>query len=337
MSQLQSKLNIPSFSDVYSDCFSIGAAINQRTIESSKQLLTKHFNSITAENDMKPENLQPEENKFTFEKADQFVAFAEEHKMKMRGHTLVWHNQTPDWMFTTPDGSVAKRDLLLDRMQTHISTVVGRYKGRIHSWDVVNEVIDDSENLFLRKSNYLDIVGEDFIEKSFRFAHEADPKALLFYNDYNESHPQKRDKIYKLVKSLLKKDVPLHGIGMQAHWNLTSPTLDNIRAAIEKYASLGLQIQLTELDVSVFDTTDRRTDLKEPTTEMVALQEERYEQLFALLREYRDVISCVTFWGVADDYTWLDNFPVRGRKNWPLLFDDNQLPKQAFHKITSFK
>jgi endo-1,4-beta-xylanase len=337
MSQLQSKLNIPSFSDVYSDFFSIGAAINQRTIESSKQLLTKHFNSITAENDMKPENLQPEENKFTFEKADQFVAFAEEHKMKMRGHTLVWHNQTPDWMFTTPDGSVAKRELLLDRMQTHISTVVGRYKGRIHSWDVVNEVIDDSENLFLRKSNYLDIVGEDFIEKSFRFAHEADPKALLFYNDYNESHPQKRDKIYKLVNSLLEKDVPLHGIGMQAHWNLTSPTLDNIRAAIEKYASLGLQIQLTELDVSVFDTTDRRTDLKEPTTEMFALQEERYEQLFALLREYRDVISCVTFWGVADDYTWLDNFPVRGRKNWPLLFDDNQLPKQTFHKITSFR
>ncbi|KKI91704.1 1,4-beta-xylanase [Bacillus sp. SA1-12] len=337
MNQLQSKLNIPSFSDVYSDYFSIGAAINQRTIESSKQLLTRHFNSITAENEMKPENLQPNENKFSFEKADQFVAFAEEHNMKMRGHTLVWHNQTPDWMFKEQDGSDASRELLLDRMKTHISTVVGRYQGRIHSWDVVNEVIDDSEVLFLRKSNYLEIVGEDFIEKAFRFAHEADSKALLFYNDYNECHPQKRDKIYKLVKSLIEKQVPIHGIGMQGHWNLTSPSLDNIRAAIEKYASLGLQIQLTELDVSVFDTTDGRTDLKEPTTEMIALQEERYEQLFSMLREYRDVISSVTFWGVADDYTWLDNFPVKGRKNWPLLFDVNQLPKQALQKITSFR
>ncbi|MFS0862628.1 endo-1,4-beta-xylanase [Fredinandcohnia sp. 179-A 10B2 NHS] len=323
--------------DIYQDYFLIGAAINNRTIDSAKQLIVNHFNSITAENEMKPEHLQPEEGTFTFETADKFISFAEEHNKAVRGHTLVWHNQTPDWMFQAPDGSVASKELLLERLKNHISAVAGRYKGRIHSWDVVNEVIDDSDERFLRKSKWLDIAGEEFIEKAFRFAHEADPNALLIYNDYNESQPEKRDKIYQLVKSLLEREVPIHGVGMQAHWNLTSPTIDEIRAAIEKYASLGLQIQLTEFDFSVFNFEDKRTDLKAPTAEMVALQEKRYEESFSLLREYKDVISSVTFWGVADDYTWLDDFPVRGRKNWPFVFDVNQQPKQAFERITSFK
>jgi endo-1,4-beta-xylanase len=333
----QQQTSLISLANVYKEYFLIGAAVNKNTIQSQKNLLINQFSSITAENEMKPENLQQEENKFTFEVSDQFISFADEHGIKMRGHTLVWHNQTPDWMFEGKDGSVVGRDLLLERMKNHISKVAGRYKGRIYSWDVVNEAIDDQQDVFFRKSKYLEIVGEDFIEKAFRFAHEADPNASLFYNDYNECNPEKRDKIFKLVHSLIEKDVPIHGVGMQGHWNLTKPSLDEIRAAIEKYASLGLQIQITELDLSVFDYEDKRTDLTEPTSEMLSLQAERYDQVFALFREYKDVISSVTFWGAADDYTWLNDFPVRNRKNWPFVFDKNHQPKQSFWRITNFK
>lgn len=335
MSQLQTSLI--SLANVYKEYFLIGAAVNKNTIQSQKNLLINQFSSITAENEMKPENLQREEDRFTFEVADQFISFAEKHGIKMRGHTLVWHNQTPDWMFSNSDGSLVGRELLLERMKSHISTVASRYKGRIYSWDVVNEAIDDHPDIFFRKSKYLEIIGEDFIEKAFRFAHEADPNTSLFYNDYNECVPEKRDKIFKLVQSLIEKGVPIHGIGMQGHWNLTKPSLDNIRAAIEKYASLGLQIQITELDLSVFDSDDKRTDLTEPTSEMLTLQAERYDQVFALFREYKDVISSVTFWGAADDYTWLNDFPVRNRKNWPFVFDENHEPKQSFWRITNFK
>ncbi|AZK46397.1 endo-1,4-beta-xylanase [Paenibacillus lentus] len=215
--------------EIFAGSFQIGAAVNPRTIQSQEELLAYHFNSITAENEMKFVSLQPEEGIFTFE--------------------------------------------------------------------------------------------------------EADPSALLFYNDYNESNPLKREKIYRLLQLLLDQGAPIHGVGLQAHWNLYGPSLDDIRAAIEKYASLGLQLQLTELDVSMFAFDDKRTDLKEAPPELIELQAQRYEQLFKLLKEYRDVISSVTFWGAADDYTWLDNFPVCGRKNWPFLFDEHHQPKPAFHRV----
>jgi endo-1,4-beta-xylanase len=328
---------IGSLQKVYEDMFDIGAAVNLRTINTQKSLLTKHFNSITAENDMKFEGLQPEEGSFHFEKADILAAFAREHGLKMRGHTLVWHNQTPAWVFQNSAGEQITRDQLLLRMKEHITTVMQRYKGQIYCWDVVNEAVTDEGPELYRKTNWLDIIGEDYIEKAFEFAHAADPNALLFYNDYNESNPEKREKIYQLVKSLVDKQVPIHGVGLQAHWNLTNPSLDEIRAAIERYASLGLKLQLTELDVSVFSFEDKRTDLSEPTSEMDELQSQRYQQLFELLREYRDVITAVTFWGAADDYTWLNDFPVRGRKNWPFLFDENHQPKKAFWKVIAFK
>lgn len=327
---------VPSLHEVYKDNFLIGAAVNPRTLQSQQVLIKKHFNSITAENEMKFEELQPEKGIFTFEVADEIVSFAKENNMQVRGHTLVWHNQTPDWMFTNEDGSETDRETLLERMKVHITTVMNRYKGQIYCWDVVNEAIADDGTKLLRESKWTDIIGDDFIEKAFEFAHEADPDALLFYNDYNESNPKKRDKIYSLVKGLVDKGVPIHGIGLQAHWNLVSPSYEEIRIAIEKYASLGLEIHLTEMDVSVFSYEDRRTDLTEPIPEMEVLQVERYTAFFKLLREYSDVISSVTFWGAADDYTWLDNFPVRGRKNWPFVFDVNHKPKQSFWKIIDF-
>lgn len=328
--------DIPSLHSIYRDYFSIGAAVNSTTIHSEKDILAKHFNSLTAENEMKPVHLQPKENEFTFEKADEMMDFAEKNNMKFRGHTLVWHNQTPDWFFKENDGIVS-REMLLSRMEHHISTVVGRYKGKIGSWDVVNEAISDEVGEYLRKSKYLDIIGEDFIEKAFEFAHKADPNAALFYNDYNESFPEKREKIYQLVKSLIEKDVPIHGVGLQAHWNVKQPSIDNIREAIERYASLGMQLHITELDVSAFAWEDQRADLVKPTMEMAELQAQRYEQFFQLLREYKEVITSVTFWGVSDAYTWLNDFPVIGRKNWPFVLNEKGEPKDSFWKITNFK
>ncbi|MUT67493.1 endo-1,4-beta-xylanase [Paenibacillus sp. NEAU-GSW1] len=332
----KSNLVIPGLGQQYKGLFDIGAAVSQTTIETQKELLAAHFNSITAENDMKFERIHPLKDVYTFEAADRLVDFAAKHGMRMRGHTLVWHNQTPDWVFEESDGVPAIRETLLARMKEHIDIVAGRYKGLIYCWDVVNEVIEDKSDVWLRESNWLNGIGEDFIAKAFQFAHEADPNALLFYNDYNECNPEKRDKIIRLIQMLQQQEVPIHGIGLQGHWNLNGPSIAEIREAIEKYAALGLQLQVTELDISMFDFEDRRTDLLQPTAEMLEKQAERYEQVFGLFREYHEVITAITFWGAGDDYTWLDDFPVRGRKNWPFVFDEKHQPKPAFWKIANW-
>ncbi|KIP21668.1 Endo-1,4-beta-xylanase [Anoxybacillus ayderensis] len=324
---------IPSLREVYKEHFRIGAAVSPITIKTQKDLLVSHVNSITAENHMKFEHLQPKEGEFTFEQADEIVHFALSNNMVVRGHTLVWHNQTPPWMFYDREGKVVGKELLFERLKAHISTVIQRYKGKVYCWDVVNEAVADEGNDLLRISRWSEIAGMEFIEKAFLYAREADPNALLFYNDYNESFPEKREKIYKLVKSLLEKHIPVDGIGLQAHWSLTRPTLEEIRLAIERYASLGVQLHITELDISMFEFDDHRNDLIKPTDQMVDKQAERYDQIFSLFKEYSDVIRNVTFWGIADDYTWLDNFPVKQRKNWPFLFDENHQPKPAFWKV----
>jgi len=325
--------NIPKLHEAFRGSFDIGAAVNPRTIVQAGDLIAKHFNSITAENEMKFVSVHPAEDTYTFENADKIADFAQKHGLKLRGHTLVWHNQTSDWLFQNKSGGLIDRETLFARLKSHIDTVVGRYKDKIYAWDVVNEVISDEGQELLRPTKWTEVAGDSFIKKAFELAHTADPNAILFYNDYNESNPIKREKIYTLVKSLLDQGTPIHGIGLQAHWNVTSPGLDDIRAAIERYASLGLTLQITEMDVSMFEHDDRRTDLTEPTERMIMLQNERYEQMFNLFREYKKHISAVTFWGAADDYTWLDNFPVRGRKNWPMLFDTKQQPKGAFWKV----
>ncbi|MCK0470990.1 endo-1,4-beta-xylanase [Halalkalibacter sp. APA_J-10(15)] len=319
--------------EVFGDYFSIGAAVNSKTIHTQRDLLSYHYNSITAENEMKFESLHPCEHHYTFEHADRLISFAKEHEMEVRGHTLVWHNQTSKWVFEQQDGNLVDRQTLLKRMQSHIETVMKRYKGQIYAWDVVNEVVSDKNEEMLRPSKWLDIVGEDFISKAFEYAHSADPNALLFYNDYNEFVPKKREKIYSMVKSLKENGTPIHGIGLQAHWNLEYPTQDLIRQGLERYASLGLQLHITELDVSVFNHDDRRTDLVEPTEALMEMQAERYEMFFNIFKEYSDVISSVTFWGAADDYTWLNDFPVRGRRNWPFPFDSNHQPKKSYWKL----
>ncbi|GAA4077809.1 endo-1,4-beta-xylanase [Amphibacillus indicireducens] len=317
----------------FKDKFLVGAAVNAETIENDQELLKKHFNSITAENEMKPMHMQPEQGNFTFDVADKMLQFAEDNGMELRGHTLVWHNQMPKWFFEDENGNDVSRDELLRRMKAHIDAVVTRYKGRIHAWDVVNEAVEDRGEQVYRQSKWIDIIGEDFIDYAFKYAHEADPDALLFYNDYNESHPNKREKIYQLVKGLLDRGVPIHGVGLQAHWNLYDPSYENIEAAIKRYSELGLQLHVTEMDVSVFEFGDERTDVKEPTKEMLHLQAERYERFFDLFTKYQEHLTSVTFWGISDAYTWLNDFPVKGRKNWPFVLDEKGEPKPAYHRI----
>lgn len=327
---------VASLCNAYKDHFPVGAAVSSRFIETHRELLLKHFNSLTACNEMKFSSVHPVEATYRFTLSDSIADFATAHGMRLRGHCLVWHHQTPDWVFQDQDGSPVSKDLLLDRMKDHIDTVVSRYRGRVYCWDVVNEAIDDKGQDYLRPSKWLQIIGPDYISRAFEYAHAADPDALLFYNDYNEIAPHKRAKIIQLVKELQAKGVPIHGIGLQGHWSIHSPSVEDVRYALDDYASLGLTLQITELDMSVYAFDDRRTDLREPTAEMLQAQAERYERLFELFRQYKDVISGVTFWGVSDDTSWLHDFPVRGRRNWPLLFDWEQRPKECFYRVVSF-
>lgn len=324
----------PSLWQRYKNLFPIGAAISPGALHTHRDLLVKHFNSLTCENHMKPVMIQPQEGKFAFETADSILDFAKENKMLMRGHTLVWHNQTPDWFFED-NGRAADRNLVLNRMKSHINTVVSHYKGSVYCWDVVNEAIDDKDDGYLRESKWLGSLGEGFIAEAFRAAHEADPDAALFYNDYNAVIPQKRDKIYRLLAGLKEKDVPVHGMGIQGHWNIYDTKAEDIRNAIEKYSSLGIDVQITELDVSCYHWNEP-SGLQSPTDEMMKLQEKKYGEIFEIFREYSDVISGITFWGPSDEVSWLNNFPVRGRKNWPLLFDTNQRPKGSFWRVADF-
>ena len=328
--------------DFYSNYFPVGVAVGLRNLRGDESvLIKKQFNSLTAENAMKMAPLQPKEGEFYWKAADSIVNFAIKNGIKIRGHNLCWHQQTPDWMFKDGDKQVSK-ETLLKRLKTHINTVVGRYKGKIYAWDVVNEAIDDNPANFLRNSKWFEICGEDFITKAFEYAHEADPGAKLYYNDYNSELPEKRERIYKLLKSLKDKGVPIDGVGLQAHWSLKSPTEADLRTAIERYTALGLKIQFTELDISIYPwEKDRRA--KRPgesdqfTADLETRQAAKYAMVFNVFRAYKDVITNVTFWNVSDRHSWLDEYPVMGRKNYPLLFDANLQPKKAYWEVINFK
>jgi endo-1,4-beta-xylanase len=329
--------------DYYSNFFPIGVAVSPAVLNGpEKDLIIKNFNSLTAENVMKMGPLHPEESRYNWEPADQIVDFATANGMKMRGHTLVWHNQTPPWLFIGADGKLVDKETLLKRMKEHITTVVSRYKGKIYAWDVVNEAIDDDDSKFYRDSPWFQACGEEFIAKAFQYAHEADPNALLFYNDYNTERPGKRDKIYKLVKQLIDAKVPIHGVGLQGHWSIYDPSEEHLRESLKKFSSLGLAVQITELDISVYQQEaggrrEKRADEADVfTPDMEKMQAEKYKMVFKLFREYKSSITGITFWNVTDKRTWLDNFPVRGRKNYPLLFDQELKPKKAYWEVVKW-
>ncbi|MGK6352401.1 endo-1,4-beta-xylanase [Parapedobacter sp. DT-150] len=328
--------------DYYTDYFPIGVAVNLKSIDGEEAaFIQRHFNSITAENAMKMGPLQPEEGVFNWAGADSIVAFATAHNMRIRGHTLCWHQQVGDWFFVDDQGQPASREVLLDRLRTHIHTVMNRYKGKVYAWDVVNEAIDDNPGNLLRKSKWTAIIGDDFVEKAFEFAHEADPDAKLFYNDYNSERPEKVERIYTLLKRLKDQNIPIHGVGLQAHWSLVEPSESQLRHTLDRFSSLGLEIHITELDVSVYPWEKERRSKRddetgEYTEEMQVAQSEKYEMAFRVFREYRGILTNVTFWNANDRYTWLDQYPVAGRKNHPSLFDTERKPKEAFWKVVDF-
>lgn len=339
--------------EAFADAFMMGAALNpnQFTERDSEgaALIKAQFNTITPENVMKWEQIHPEPGVYTFEQADQFVAFGETNDMFMVGHTLVWHSQTPVWVFEDGNGGPASRDTLISRMRDHIYTVVGRYKGRVHAWDVVNEALNEDGSL--RESPWYQIIGEDYLSLAFQFAHEADPDAELFYNDYTLENPAKRDGAIRMVQTLLDQGHVVTGIGTQGHHLLgaQSPSIQNQIATIEAFAALGVDVMVTELDIAVLprpqaywgaDISQRAELSAELNPYIEALPDSmqqalanRYAALFEAFVAHKDKISRITFWGVTDGDSWLNHWPISGRTTDPLLFDRAYQPKPAFDAV----
>lgn len=332
--------NVKTLKDAYKDYFSIGVAVNQRNVTTPEQmaLVEREFNSVTAENDMKPGMLHPKEGVWNWEKADRIADFCREKGIKLRGHCLVWHNQFADWMLYDKKHRLVKKEVLFERMREHITTVVNRYKDVVYAWDVVNEAITDDARAKqpLRESNFYKICGNDeFIRKAFEYAHEADPNAILFYNDYNECDPVKRDRIYSLVKSMKDAGVPVNGIGMQGHYNIYGPTENEFEEALVKYSSLVEHVHITELDIRV--STERGGQLQfsrgegiKISDDMKLLQETQYDRLFRIMRRHHEKLDVVTFWNVSDRDSWL------GPNNYALLFDTSYKAKNSHAVVTNF-
>ncbi len=325
---------VVALKEVYRDYFTIGVAVSPGALKTDEAgLILQQFGGMTPENAMKMGPIHPAEQQYIWAGADSIAAFAKRHQLKLRGHTLCWHNQTPAWFFKDSAGETVTKAVLLERLKEHITTVVNRYKGTIYAWDVVNEAISDKDDELYRNSLFYQICGEEFIEKAFEYAHAADPQALLFYNDYNEINPVKRGKIIQMISKLKAKGVPIHGVGLQAHWSIFEPTADQLDQTLKDFSTLGINMQITELDISVYV---KDAPPSAYTEALEAKQTEQYKTCFELFRKYNKEITAVTFWNISDRSSWLDNFPVRGRKNYPLLFDRELRPKKAFYAVTSF-
>lgn len=343
MPRLTGQTAEPTLKDAYRNYFPIGVAVSPFDLRGPlAELIKQQFNAITPANALKMGPVHPEENRYNWGPADQIVGFAVANGMKIHGHVLCWHSQAPAWIFTDEKGDTVSKEVLLARLKKHIFDVVGRYKGRIAAWDVVNEAIADEPSQFYRNNTWYRICGKDYIAKAFEYAHEADPNAILFYNDYNTEYPQKRDKVYRLLKELIDAGVPVNAVGLQGHWSIYEPSEKNLRDALDKYSSLKIGIMITELDVSVYPPEPEPRAIKPNETlaftpELEKKQAEQYKMFFKVFREYKNVITGVTFWGATDGQSWLNNFPVRGRTNYPLLFDREMKPKlEAYKAVVDF-
>ncbi len=339
-----------SIGEAYKGKFYIGTAMNLPQIHGEDQkslnIIKKDFTAIVAENCMKSMFLQPEEGKFFFDDADKFVNFGLENGKFVTGHVLIWHSQAPKWFFVDKEGKNVSPEVLKQRMKTHINTVVSRYKGKIKGWDVVNEAI--MEDGSYRKSKFYEILGEEFIPLAFQYAHEADPNAELYYNDYNEWHEGKRKTIKKLIQDLKKRGLRIDAIGMQAHFGMDNPTLAEYEATIQDYIAEGVHVSITELDLSplpspwgtsanIADTQayqEKMNPYKNGLPKNVELDWDNHlVDFFRLLLKYEKHIDRVTFWGVSDGDSWKNDFPVKGRTDYPLLFNRNFKPKPVVQKL----
>jgi len=337
--------------NAFKNDFRIGAALNRSQFYEENSnvvaLIKAQFNTITPENVLKWGLVHPSAAGFDFTAGDRYVEFGEQSQMWIVGHTLIWHNQTPNWVFQDEKGNRVDRDTLLKRMREHILTVVGRYKGRIGGWDVVNEAVDEGGKL--RKTPWLEIIGEEYLLHAYQFAHEADPKAQLYYNDYALENEAKRKGAMALIKKLQAGGIPIAAVGLQGHYKMDWPKPAEVEATISDFASLGIKVNITELDVDVLPAANkyRGADINERAEHRVELDPyatglpdevqqklaKRYSELFSVFVKHRDVITRVTFWGVTDGDSWLNDWPVRGRMSYPLLFDRQGQPKPAFQAV----
>ena len=333
----------PGLRDYYKDYFPVGVAVSAGALKTDEAaLVVQEFNSVTAENAMKMGPIHPKEGVYNWKEADSIVAFARRNGMRIRGHNLCWHSQAPSWIFLDAEGKTVSKEVLLQRLKEHITAVVSRYKGSVYAWDVVNEAISDEPGEYLRNSEWLKICGEEYIARAFQYAHEADPDAFLFYNDYNEISAVKRAKMIRLIKSLKDAGVPVHGIGLQAHWALNEPSEGMLDSTLSDFARLGLPVHITELDMSVYPKEHQSRERRASDADTVFSPERQgkqaglYAMYFRLFRKYRQMIGSVTFWNISDRHSWLDDFPVPGRKDHPLLFDRELRRKGAYEGVVRF-
>jgi endo-1,4-beta-xylanase len=347
----KSTIENSTLANAFADKFLIGTALNSMQIfeidTSGVQIITKQFNAIVPENCMKSMYLQPEEGKFFFDEADKYVDFGEANNLWITGHCLIWHSQTPQWFFIDEKGNDVSRETLIERMRSHITTVVSRYKGRIKGWDVVNEAIMDDGSW--RQSKFHEIIGEDFIPIAFQFAHEADPDAELYYNDYSTAIEAKCQGIVNVVKTLQEKGLRIDAVGMQGHLNMDSPTVEEFEKSLLAFSSLGVKVMITELDLTVlpsfkgftgadvsanFDFNAALNPYSDSIPAEIALQQQnRYIDFFKLFLKHHDKISRVTLWGVTDNDSWRNNWPIPGRTDYALLFDRKYQPKPIVDEL----
>jgi endo-1,4-beta-xylanase len=343
----------PILKEIFQNDFYIGAALSADQINGKDpkaiDLVAKHYNTITPENILKWEEVHPEPDRYNFEVTDKYVAFGEKHNMHIIGHTLVWFHQTPDWVFQDQSGNPLSRGALLERMKEHIFAVMGRYRGRIHGWDVVNEAITKDGSF--RQCKWLEIIGEDYIQKAFEFAHEADPDAELYYNEYDFEFGPKTEGVIRLIRNLRIKGVRVDGIGIQGHWFLDYPKMDVLEGYVTALSKLGVKLMVTELDVGVlpfypvdskvvplssFDPETQKKFNPYPERLSDTVQQDlakRYAELFSFFRKHRDLFGRITFWAVHDGQSWRNYLPISGRTDYPMLFDRQCRPKPAFDAV----
>lgn len=342
-----------SLKEAYKDAFLMGTAVNEAIVsgadEVSKEIVLKHFNTVTAENVLKAGPLTYGRGNYNFEQADAFVEFGETHELFIIGHTLVWHNQTPEWFFEDEEGNANTPEEQIEQMRVHIEKVAGRYAGRIHAWDVVNEVIDNDGSY--RPTTWVEGVGDGdlMVKKAFEFASEYAPEAELYYNDFNAWRPAKRDGIVRMIRMLQKEGIRIDGIGIQGHWGLNFPKNKYIVAAIDSFATLGIKVMITEMDMDVLPLTKEGqiigSVMSHPQFQLEEFEEfldpyskglpdsvqqeltDRYAEIFRIFYEKRDKIDRVTFWGVHDGMSWKNGYPVPRRTNYPLPFNRNKEAK----------
>ena len=338
------------FKEAFKGKFYVGVAINRSQAQGSnaneKRLIKNEFNSISPENDLKWENIHPSKDIYNFDPADAYIKLGKESDMFIIGHTLLWHSQTPKWVFEDDRGNPVKREELLDRLKDHITQVMSRYKGTIKGWDVVNEALNEDGSL--RDSKWRKIIGDDYIEKAFEYAHEADSGAELYYNDYNLYKKEKRNGAIGIVKRLKAKGLPIKAVGEQGHYSLTGPDIRDVEATLSDLIKAGVNVNITELDISVLpdkgasttaDVSNNAAYSKELDPYKDGLPKEiekkladRYKSIFQLYMKYEKNIDRITFWGLTDRNTWLNNWPIRGRTNYPLPYNRDMSVKTEVKK-----